>query len=212
MKIAALLPLSLTAVLYIGFAPQVQGCHSIAFDGQLSVGESLEKPLGRDLIFRMTPDHLGPHGEFGGWSMKIVTAQFPNDDYIHPATPPLRFNPVQIFGASYGQSAKASLTYEHEVRFLLSRADYDRLWPLLTDALWPYNAPRPDQAGNEYVEALNSLRTGALKVTVLSYELESDKDSIRHMNFRAQVTAPTDFPFAHEFKDESASCPTAQNF
>jgi hypothetical protein len=200
--------------LRVGFAPQSEAasCHSVDFNAQLSAGETLEKPLGHGLIFYMSPDHLGPNGEWNGWSIKIATAEARNDDYIYPASPPLRFNPAQTFGANYGNDAKASLTYTHEVRFLLSRADYDRLWPLLTNAVWPYNAPQPDQAGNEYVKALNSLRTGELKATVLSYELEPGKDSIRRMRLRVRVTAPVEFAFSPELKAKPAHCAAERNF
>jgi hypothetical protein len=189
-------PIAIAALLWMDFTVQMQGshtpsCHSVTFNGQLSAGEIMEKAIGRDLVFLRAPDHLGPKGELNGWSMTVATAKAPQDDYIYPASPPLRFNPVQTFGPSYGQSTKASLTYAHEVRFLLNRTDYDCLCPLLTRALWAHNSLKSDEAGNDYVKALNSLRTGALTVTVLSYELETDKDSIRHMNSHRRASFPS---------------------
>ncbi len=77
--------------------------------------------------------------------MTIVASRSP--DEVHPVNPPLRFNGVQTFGPSYGDDTTTSLSYAHAVRFLVRPADYDRLAPQLTNALWPYNAPRPDGLG-----------------------------------------------------------------
>ncbi len=93
------------------------------------------------------------------------------------------------------------------MRFLLSRADYDRLSPLLLSALRPYSAPRLDQAGDEYVAALKTLTTGSLDLTVLSYDEDPATSSLRRMKFRAEFTAPRDFGFAPELKPKPATCP-----
>src|SRR5262249_30728341 len=99
-----------------------------------------------------------------------------------------------------------------EVRFLLSRADYDRLWPFLTNALWPYNAPRPDRAGDEYVNEAKTLPMGVLKVEVLSFQVNPSADSLTHMKVQVTFIAPESFPFQAELKAGSSGCPAKWNF
>lgn len=62
------------------------------------------------------------------------------------------------------------VSHPHEMYFLLDRADYDSIWPFLTNALWPYTAPHPGKAGDEYVRKLEALVRGELKFNVQSYD------------------------------------------
>ncbi len=66
----------------------------------------------------------------------------------------------------------------------------------MTNVLWPYSAPRPDAAADEYTTALKTLSTGRLTVAVLSYELDPATGSLRRMQVRAELTTPSAFPFA----------------
>ena len=182
-------------------------CHSISFRHEILFEETFEKPIGGNLKFRLYPIRLGPKGELDGWRMEVVPEQAPTNDFIYPVNPPLRFNGVQIFGANHNEDAKASLGYPHLVRFLLRQEDFERLKTPLQNALWPYNAPDPDRAGPDYLDLLKTVPTGQLTVTVLSYETLLDKDSLRTMGFRAEITAPADFPLAPQLNPTPASCP-----
>ena len=205
-SLAILLPL-LMATLHAQTV-RASRCQAITLTAELSAGDRFEEPIGSALVFQLDPARLGPNGELSGWEMKITTAAAaPDDDYIYPVTPPLRFNGVQTLGPSYGDDAKKSLSYPHEVRFLLRRSDYDRIVPLLTNALWPCQAPNPDKAGPEYLAALEKTPAGWLKLTVLSYALAPGTDLIRHIKFRADFVAPKDFIFLSELRPESATCP-----
>jgi len=179
-------------------------CKSITIMASVSAGQSFEKAISKDLIFRLTSARLGPDGKLNGWEMSIVSAQS-DTDYIYPVNPPLRFNGSQTFGASYGETASASLANPHEVRFLRHREDYDKIKPLLDGALWPYSAPHPDSAQDEYVTALGKTITGRLVVTVTSYHLEAGADSLRDMKFRADFSAPADFEFLAELNPKESS-------
>jgi hypothetical protein len=110
-------------------------CHSILVSGQLASAEHFENAIGGDLIFGINPEHLGPDGKLDGWTIELVPSREPKHDYIYPVNPPLRFNGLQTLGPSYGDDTKASLSHLHEMRFLLNQPDYDRLWPLVTNAL-----------------------------------------------------------------------------
>src|SRR6266851_1874319 len=118
-------------------------CHSITLTGELQSGDRFEKVIGGELVFRLEPERLGRDGELHGWRISLAPLHEPDRDYIYPVNPPLRFNGLQILGPSYGDDTKTSLAHPQEMRFLLDRADYDRIWPLLTNLLWPYSAPIP---------------------------------------------------------------------
>lgn len=206
----AVLALGIRAGAPVWAASRIPTCHAALFTVEVVAGDRVEKPIGRDLTFRLDPQGLGPDGDINGWQMTMVTSRSPTEDYIYPVSPPLRFNGVQIFGPSYGDDTKTSLSHPHEVRFLLRGADYDRIYPLLTNALWPYSAPRPDAAADEYTSVLKDLTTGRLKVTVTSYETTPGTDSLRRMTLRAEFTAPGSFTFAPELKPKPAPCPRAR--
>jgi len=94
------------------------------------------------------------------------------------------------------------------MRFLLYSADYDRISPLVTNALWPYNAPDPDKAVDEYLGALKSLTTGKLELTVRAYDADPVTGSIRHISFQARFITPGTFEFDPPLKLKRAVCPS----
>jgi len=126
--------------------------------GELQAGGHFEKVIGGDLVFRLEPEILGPHGDLHGWQISLAPSHESDRDYIFPVNPPLRFNGLQTLGPGYGDDTKTSLAHPHEMFFLLDRADYDRIWPLLTNALWPYSAPEPDKAGGNTGDEANNAR------------------------------------------------------
>lgn len=91
--------------------------------------------------------------------------------------------------------------------FLLDRADYDSIWPFLTNALWPYTAPHPGKAGDEYVRKLEALVRGELKFNVHSYDADSVTGSIRRLKFEAIFTTPDRFVLDPLLKPTPAACP-----
>jgi hypothetical protein len=203
-----LLLASLLAAQTAQTAPSV-ACHQVVLTGELSAGESFEKAFGGGLVFHLDPDKLGSQGELDGWSISLRPVGAADQDYIYPVSPPLRFNGVQTLGPSYGDNVKASLDHAHEMRFLLSAADYQKIWVFLTNALWPYNAPHPDQAGAEYADALSHLTTGFLKLTVTHYDADANTGSIRRLSFRAELTAPEKFIFDPVLQSRPARCPAS---
>ena len=193
-------------------AAPAKDCHQIAITGELSSGDSFQRNIGSGFVLRLNPEPAGANGEFNGWNIILTPADNPDQDYIYPVSPPLRFNGLQTLGPSYGDDAKTSLGYAHEMHFLLNAADYKHIQPLLTSALWPYSAPNPDRAGPEYVEALEQLTTGLLKLTVASYDLDPANGSIRHMKFRAEFTAPASFAFDLALQSKPITCPASRKW
>ena len=201
-----LLLLGLTVCL-VGQPMAAMTCHSIMLKGELQAGAHFEKVIGGDLVFKLEPEILGPHGDLHGWQISLAPSHEPDRDYIYPVNPPLRFNGVQTLGPGYGDDTKTSLARPHEMFFLLDRADYDRIWPLLTNALWPYNAPEPDKAGDQYISALKTLAVGQLKITVPAYDADPVNGSIRRINFQAEFTTPTNFELDQPLRPRPAGCP-----
>src|ERR1043166_9338511 len=104
-------------------------CRSFTVTGELAAKASFERVIGNGLSFQVKPTGLGAKGQLDGWEIYVVHPEDPEHDYIYPVNIPLRFNGVQILGASYNDDARTSLGRPHEMWFLLNKADYDKLWP-----------------------------------------------------------------------------------
>jgi len=198
-------------VCLVGQPMAATSCHSIMLTGQLQAGAHFEKVISGDLVFKLEPETLGPHGELHGWQVSLAPSREPDRDYIYPVNPPLRFNGLQTLGPSYGDDTKTSLAHPHEMFFLLDRADYDRLWPLLTNALWPYSAPKPDKAADQYISALKTFIVGQLKLTVPAYDADPVNGSIRRINFQAEFTTPRNVELDPALKPQRAECPVIRD-
>lgn len=196
-------------VLYLAISAAGQSsasCHLIVLSAELSSGDQFEKAIGEGLVFRLNPERLGPKGELDGWAIQLFPAASRDHDYIYPVNPPLRFNGLQTLGPSYGDDTKASLRRAHEMRFLLHAADYDRISALVTYVLWPYSAPNPDKAADDYVSALRALSTGQLKVTVPDWDADPASGSIRHIRVQAEFVVPADFRLDSALKPKAEAC------
>ena len=203
------LTLVLSSAAQSGTTGTTISCRSILLSGELTAGDHFEKAIGSGLVFRLDPEKFGPEGKIDGWTIAISPVGARNDDYIYPVNPPLRFNALQLLGPAYSEDTKSSLEHVHQMRFLISSADFDRIRPLLTNALWPYSAPHPDKADDEYVTALGKVVTGELKFVVQRYDAEPETGSIRHIKFQAEFAAPDSFAFDPALSTKTAACPAA---
>src|ERR1700688_4675352 len=120
-----------------GTQPQ---CASVAISFALKTGDSFQQPVS-DLTLKLQP--MASTGLAStGWTFSLVDTK--DRDFIYPVNPSLRFNGSQTLGAGYGVTAKQSLSYGRELRFLLNGSEYQMFWPYAEQALWPYVAPDPD--------------------------------------------------------------------
>jgi hypothetical protein len=181
-------------------------CRSITLHVELSSGSAFYKVIGENLLFKIEPGKLGPKSEASGWSFALTPASGADHDYIYPVNPPLRFNGEQTLGPGYGDDAKASLDRRREMNFLLNAADYDRMWPLVTDALWPYNVSDPDKTAAIYFDALKALAVGHLSIIIQSHDIDPATDFIRSIRLTAEFTAPDNFTFEPTLKPRPARC------
>jgi hypothetical protein len=178
-------------------------CGAVSLDVALKAGEDYTQRL-NDLTFKVKT--WLPKSEGAGWTFSLEDAE--GQDYIYPVNPPLRFNPSQYLGRAYGESARQSLSSNRELRFLVNKADYERFWPLVTNALWPYSAPHPDKATEEYFTELGKLRTGLLRLKIVKSDVTAD-DVIRSAEFQIELVAPPVFRFDPQLKPQPAACPPA---
>lgn len=173
-------------------------CNAVSLTVSLRGGEKYEKPIG-DLTLVMQP-----LGNNSGWYLELQDEQ--RSDYIYPVSPPLRFGLRQHIGAGYGDNARMALSYSRKLNFLLNRSDYDHFRPFLEHALWPYSAPKPDRASDEYWAKLALMRKGLVRVNIVKADFES-VDVVRAAAFRIELIAPQDFRFDPALKPKRAACP-----
>ena len=176
-------------------------CTAVTMSFSLEEHDSFEQPVG-DLLFKIRGSELGG----SGWMFSLEDAK--GHDFLYPVNPPLRLNGSQTLGAGYGVTAKQSLSYGRELLFLLKQADYGALWPYVEHALWPYSAPKPEQAAEEYFHSLDELRTGLLRLAVLRANVGPD-DSVHSAEFKAEFVTPYWFHFDPSLAPQAVTCPAS---
>lgn len=181
-------------------------CRSFTLTGELLAKTSFERMIGNGLSFQMKPTGLGAKGELNGWEIYIIRPEAADQDFIYPVNIPLRFNSVQIIGPGYGNDTKTSLGHPHEMWFLTNKADYDKMSPVLNNALWPYMSPHPDKVGEEFFAMLKVVETGWLKFTVLNYDTVPDADSVTRIKFQVDFNVPQNFKLASGLSSSASAC------
>jgi hypothetical protein len=176
-----------------------QQCIEVPITFSLKAGNAFQQPI-NDLIFRLQPL------ESTGWMFSLEDAK--GHDFLYPVNPPLRLNASQTLGAGYGSTAKQSLSYGRELRFLLKESDYYALWPYVEHALWPYNAPDPTHTADEYFSKLDNLRTGFLSLAIIRSDI-SDNDEVRSAELKVEFIAPASFYFDPSLIPHVVTCPAS---
>jgi len=184
----------------------IKSCRSFTLRGELSAKATYKRDIGNGLSFQLRPTRLGANGQLDGWEIYILRSDDVEHDYIYPVNFPLRFNGVQILGASYNDDAEASLGRPHEMWFLTNKTDYEKMVPVLNNALWPYMSPHPDKVGEEFSAVLKKVKTGWLEITVPSYNLVPDVDSIQRIEFQVDFIVPQTFKLATGLHSQAAEC------
>src|SRR5690349_11461582 len=203
--VAGLLMLAMALGIALGNAnfasAAAQGCRSASFGARIEGAAAFHRELGEGLSF-----HLVPLGEREGWTIEVRPPD-KTDDYAYQLNPPLRMGNSQWLGTGYSDTAEQRLSYEHIVYFVLNAADYDKIMKLVQDALWPYNAPNPDKAGELYLSALATLPAGSLILRPTKYETENEGKKVKWMEFSVQVITPSTFHLAQDLTSTDIACP-----
>lgn len=182
--------------------PISRQCKTVMFRVSLEQGRSYQKNIGA-LTLKIDAQK-DVHDKDLGWYFTLVDDL--GRDYIYPANLPIRFNPLQILGPGYDFSAHDSMSWNRSARFLLSKSDYERIDPLLKQALWPVDSPDPENAGRHYVNALRNADGGIMELNILDSEISSD-NVVRRMVLEITLTAPASFPFDPSLPPETGDCP-----
>jgi len=180
-------------------------CHSVLFAAKLNAYDDFDQDLGDGLVLRVKSFNEP------AWFIDVVPAAKPQNDYVYPVNPPLRFNGNQMLGPGYSETIESSLNHPHEMYFLLSAPDFDRISSLIGNVLWPYQTSDPDKALADYLAALKAAKTGWLELTVRHYEVDA-AGGLKSIQFRVQVVVPSDFALDKDLKYERVSCPAKNNW
>jgi hypothetical protein len=198
---------------------RMAACHAVFLRVALTAGETFSQEIGGGLELRLMPerffDPAARDRQLDGWQIVVVPAHAiagapPPQDRIYPANLPLRFNPWQSIGTTYGVTAADKLRRDITYRFVWRAADYDQIAALASEALWPYTAADPQNAGARYLDVLRTLPTAMIRLHPLRYELSESGMSIRNLALRIAITAPRNFAFPGGLARKPAVCPAAQ--
>ncbi len=194
-------------VLFGPLQPQLgasgNSCSAVSFTAKLDAGNSFAQKVGA-LEFKM---RAAPGKDLcGGWTFTLEDAG--GHDFIYPVNFPLRFNPSQLLGCSYGLTVRQGLEMKRSLRFILSERDYLQLEPLMKDTLWPADSPDPKHAGERYLQAIRTIQTGLLRLETLHSNVSPD-GLIRSATFRVALIAPASFQFEPGLEPHPAPCPPA---
>jgi hypothetical protein len=193
-------PLIFAAFLLIGTA-FAQQCQQAKFKGRVNGGEDFVQALGTGIEFR-----LRAAKDEGGWELS-VNPLASDDDWAYVVTPPLRFGNAEYLANGYGETVRDQLARQHEIRFVLNAATYERIFKLVQDALWPYSAKDPDNAAPAYLAALHDTPSGLLVLNPTEYDKLGASDQVGWMEFAVTVTVPKTFAGSKDLKWTAAACP-----
>jgi len=107
-----------------------------------------------------------------------------------PVNLPLRSNGNQTLGPGFGETVKSSLAHPHEMNFLLSRSDYDRISDLVGNVLRSYQTKDPDKALSDYTNAVDRAKKGSLRVAISSYKTDPKTGALTRINFVCKSPLP----------------------
>jgi hypothetical protein len=196
------------------------GCRQIAFDGDVAAGASFVREIGGGLALWLQPQQFSDDGSGGpdleGWRLMVVpiaaVGSASAEDHIFLVNPPLRFNPWQDLGTSYGVTAEEKLKEPIVYPFVLSGDDLRKMTKLVEAVLWPYTEPDPDRAIENYGTALADTALGVLHFESKDVETAGNGKSIRRLSFAVKVTVPDGFALSPALPSAAADCPSRENW
>jgi len=173
-------------------------CLEFSLEGRVNGGEEYSHELGGGLRIRLLPAK-----ENWGWMIQ-VQPMGSTDDYAYPVNPPFHSGNSQWLSTGYGETVEQQLKYEHEVYFVLNRAEYEHAGKLVEDAL---SSSDPRAAG-KFLSALPALRSAVLRIRPLKYETTDAGKSVNWMQFGMTVTTPANFRPALGLNARRITCPS----
>jgi hypothetical protein len=173
-------------------------CHEFSFEGRVNGGEEYSRELGGGLKIRLLPLKKN-----WGWMIEVQPVDG-TDDYAYPVNPPFRSGNSQWLSTGYGETVEQQLKYEHEVFFVLNRAERERAMKLADDAI---SSSDPEAAGR-FLAMLPTLRSAVLRIKPMSYETAEEGEAVKWMQFSVTVTTPANFRPAPGLNAKDIACPS----
>jgi hypothetical protein len=155
-------------------------CHEFSFEGRVNGGKEFSHELGGGLKTRPLPSNKN-----WGWMIEVQPLDG-TEDYAYPVNPPFRSGNSQWLSTGYGETVEQQLKYEHEVFFVLNRAEHERAMKLAGDAI---SSSDPEAAGR-FLSILPTLRSAVLRIKPIKYETADEGGTVKWMQFGVTVTTP----------------------
>jgi len=142
------------------------GARCDTYRGRAVRGQAFEQPIGDGLVFRLAPD-------LHGWTIGVVAAGRPDEDFAGVATPPYRgTNTRHLEGWHFRNRANTGPNegdvnapqHERDFAFVLTTADYRRAGQAVDGLLWGARPEADLQRLRETLEQVSRGR-GLLRIT-----------------------------------------------
>jgi hypothetical protein len=159
--------------------------HCVRFSSppRIAAGTDFRVQLPRHLEVR-----LEPNGQ-GGWHIKVVGQG--KTDFVWVVSPPFQTAPQLVIGAAYGVTAQQSAEMERWLRFVPTRAEYER-------ALKVYEAWRTGQLQShlawDWLQG-GDLETGTLHIKITDFGLQDRSGSLAWIEVEGEACVPSGPPF-----------------
>ena len=170
------------AVLSAPSAPQNRGD---VIAGAIESDDDFQRAIGGGLLVRLRPEAAS-----GGWVISVVPQDdiFLSPDFVYVATPPYRGDHPRYLGPIYGHDAASAVDYSpREVRFVRTRADYERALAAVRALLWPDSGYSKEAARATLAEI--KPRIGTLRLEITGSRLATTPDGrgrIERLEFRIE--------------------------
>jgi hypothetical protein len=183
-------------------AAVIPTCHEFSFEGRVNGGEEYSHELGGGLSIHLSPS-LAPKNENWGWVIQVQPLES-TDDYAYPVNPPFHFGNSQWLSTGYGETLEQQLGHEHEVFFVLKRAEYEHAAKLVEEAM---SSTEPNAAG-KFISVLPSLRSAVLRLKPIKYGTADGGKTAKWMSFGVVVITPATFQPAQGLTAKGIVCPS----
>ena len=146
--------------------------------------------------------------QLSGWTLLLgplsskASPDVVADDFIWPVNLPLRSNPWQEIGTSYGIAAVDKLGRLITFDFLLNKTDFLKIRSLENDR---------ESYTERYFAALKRLPLGQIRFSPMSYVTTPDGLGILKLTFRIKITAPRTFAFSKALTPRPSVCPARKS-
>lgn len=174
-------------------------CQRLLFDGEVTAGQTFEKKISDNLIFR-----LNPKTALSGWMIEVGPEKVEDPartEYVWVVNPPYRSWNTSFLDTSYGIKASDAVAYPpREFNFVLTESQFKRATDLVEILIMsrPPSDKRPqeeiDQEWNQAQEALAKFPVAKGRLTILNSRVtdsgKSGTGSIDWLKFSVELHLP----------------------